>query len=130
MPTDTATTIQQAIDKLEALKAESMPGPWLIHRASTGIRGSQSYAWVVVDDTAGRFPLVEKANFGNDGDLKLIVTLHRTIDAQLAILRFGLKRQEAIDWTRRLAVDKHREAASLELDLATAILGVSPEETD
>lgn len=54
-----------------------------------------------------------------------VLTLARTIDAQLAILQFGVKRQNAVDWLSRAAGhDLQKDAAALELALADAILGV------
>jgi hypothetical protein len=53
----------------------------------------------------------------------LFLTLHRTIDAQIAILNFGIQRQGAVDWLNRPGSDKQVEAARLESALADAILG-------
>lgn len=111
-------TIQAAIDRLEGLRAESTPPPWfLTYESATHPR-----IWGNLDEVGDAADHVATtARSRHDADI--IVTLRRTIDAQLAILRFGIKRQEAVDWTHRLAGDKHRESASLELDLARAILG-------
>lgn len=60
------------------------------------------------------------------GASEWVMLLWRTLDAQLAILRFGVKRQEAVDWTNRLANregDLQFKSAELELALADAILG-------
>jgi len=50
---------------------------------------------------------------------ELIVTLHRTIDAQLAILRFAVKRLGAV----QVLTGKHAEAHAHEMALVDAILG-------
>lgn len=120
--------LQAAIVKLEALKDAAPSGPWtwnekfgadddyglaLTNGEATEIIGAYNHHCCAFRDD----PYVA------DGAADLIVTLHRTIDAQLAILRFGINRQRAVDWTSRLAGDKHVEAASLELALADAILG-------
>jgi len=70
--------IQAAIEKLTKLKAESTPGPWfLTYEKSTHPRlwGNAS------ENDADPVALAQ-----NRGNAELIVLLHRTIDAQLAIL--------------------------------------------
>ena len=74
--------LQAAIDKLEQVREHTVPGPWRVEPHDdtyAAIRAGVSYV------TSG-------ANFREEPDLysreaELIVTLHRTIDAQLAILR-------------------------------------------
>ena len=80
--------LQAAIEKLEALRGAGTPAPW------TTTWGS---ATVPAADDLG------------SGDADLIVTLHRTIDAQLAILYRALNRNAP-----------ERDAAEM---LADAILG-------
>ena len=69
--------IQAAIDKLTILQAGSVVGPWEVRdgsivRDALGLRTIQD-VWVAdIDEVSA--------------DADLIVTLHRTIDAQLAIL--------------------------------------------
>ncbi len=128
--------LQAAIEKLERLKNESTPGPWLLADANAAEERVYGPLWVVTheslstDRADGEAPeewfLELRIGAREDGDL--IVALHRTIDAQLAILRFGLQRQYAVDWTRRTftANDKQLEAAGLELALAEAIIGTTP----
>ena len=77
--------IEAAIVRLEELKAMSTPGPWGGHTNILGITR-------LVDSQ--RFVLAELYDLDEEGDedseasdnLALIVTLHATIDAQLAIL--------------------------------------------
>lgn len=103
--------LQAAIDKLEALKAEShnwrVPitadedGPQVIHDFETEGHGpgSGALAWTTSDAAAEN-----------------IVTLHRTIDAQLTILRL------AVEYGELVGGQGSRFTASA-LALADAILG-------
>ena len=50
---------------------------------------------------------------------ELLVTLHRTIDAQIGLLRFGVLRLRAVE----KLIGKHLEAHEHEMALADAILG-------
>jgi hypothetical protein len=69
--------IRAAIDKLTELRAASTPGSW-----RTGLlRGD---GWVSVD---GNWVIGDATN---TEDADLIVTLHRTIDPQLAILEVAV----------------------------------------
>lgn len=129
-----AETIAAAIEKLEAQRHASTPGPWIAYDMSDDHKG---WWWVwqesalpffggvlQIDHTDdfgdGGTPVGSAERTGNrDGeqertDAELIVTLHRTIDAQLAILRNQLV----------LAERGHGES-TLNLDLARAILGDS-----
>ena len=77
--------IQQAIATLERLRAESTPGPW---RATANNRRSGTHA--IYGELPGQEVVGATPNYGGlwlFADAELIVTLHRTIDAQLAILR-------------------------------------------
>lgn len=105
MTNDSASRIQGAIVKLERLKAESVPGPWAFDQEGTRrkLRGAEGKT--VLGCSALLWP--------DPAEADLIVTLHRTIDAQLAILQHGFL---AYSWW-----DRHDEP--LALALANAILG-------
>lgn len=75
--------IEAAIAKLEKLKTRGTDGPW---RA-----GAFHFDGTTVSNSVGRVA----AHYVPVNDAALIVTLHRTIDAQLAILRDGLARRYA-----------------------------------
>jgi len=82
-----AETIKAAIDKLEVLKAKSTPSPW--HYWADDLTGDvdlwhdqEQRSWIA---TLG----IESAPTVL-ADAELIVTLHRTIDAQLVLLRWFL----------------------------------------
>lgn len=99
--------LQAAIEKLERLKGASTPGPWDAEidpdegtlelnggSARTvwqnGI-GTRAGSWRSTDRIIDRDDLWENTDIERAGaDADLIVTLHRTIDAQLAILREAL----------------------------------------
>jgi hypothetical protein len=93
-----AETIQAAIDKLEAGKAGDgfCVGPWQYLR-----KGSWGGESAVADSNGHPLAWVGDGNDA-DRDAELIVMLHRTIDAQLAILRTGLTLATAFpnsEWT-------------------------------
>lgn len=97
--------IQQAIATLERLRAESTPGPWRVDDDSpTDIwtEGESVLGGTVhtVVDPFGR------GDYQPDGDAALIVTLHRTIDAQLAWLTVAaeLTILNESDWRHELAL--------------------------
>ena len=79
--------IERAITRLEQLKAESTQGDWgpdldaqsgdWDGPSSTQIKGSGVTLWGDDPETVW--------------DAKLIIALHRTIDAQLSILRFAVE---------------------------------------
>ena len=98
-----AERLQAAIEKLETL------------RAQTGYY--QSHGWLVENVTVGfeYDPREEQAPLTND---ELIVTLHRTIDAQLAWLRD--QRDRVARDLNQVSIDFHYRYA---LALADAILG-------
>ena len=80
-------TIRAAIVKLEWLKAESTSGPWLVEEIpETGecrlIREFKFFVGPQIEVVAPGGMLAQ--------DAKLIVTLHNTIDVQLAILHDAL----------------------------------------
>jgi len=79
-----AEEIQAAIDKLTALRDKSTPGPWfLTYESATHPR-----VWGAADEDAADH-VATMARSPRDADL--IVTLHRTISAQLAILRESMR---------------------------------------
>lgn len=116
-----AETIQAAIDKLEALRDNSGAWDWR-RRHQHGEYGESIGSWenlhgyydnpdeVVNTKTVAQNILPE--------DAELIVTLHRTIDAQLAILRGYIGTAEYWDKVRGTPAD-----LMAVLDLAGAILG-------
>lgn len=71
--------IQAAIEKLEALKAQATGGEWWKSGLEVFAGPGLSADYLVVENARLR------------ADAELIVTLHRTIDAQLAVLRSGLE---------------------------------------
>lgn len=93
-----AETISVAIDKLERLKVESAPGPWELE--PTGVYFDPRWDDVRVmrardgDEPAYDRYIIRDGSYAADAggfrqpDAELIVTLHRTIDAQLDWLRF------------------------------------------
>lgn len=98
--------LKAAIEKLEAAKRGEKWGP------SFGIAGTALQAQNADDQWRFITPEIHRE------DADLIVTLHRTIGAQLAILRLGLA---------FTAPDALRDTAPLAaLALADAILGTTP----
>ncbi len=99
--------LQAAIQKLEQLKAESTPGRW-------GSSLDSSIVWATEEKHS--IWIFESLSKGQNADL--IVTLHRTLDAQLAWLR---------DQHRRMLIEEFRDSIPLYyryvLALADAILG-------
>ena len=79
--------IQAAIDKLTQIRAQSTPGPWDWDRQ--GVVQSFDISVQVGEHEHERIGVVALEHV-REGDAALIVTLHRTIDAQLAILTDGL----------------------------------------
>lgn len=116
---DVTETIQAAIDKLERLRDESTPKPW--HYWTDDLNGDvdlwhdqEQRLWI------GNLGQHENARVYRDADL--IVTLHRTIDAQLAILRNSYGGAQDVDrygWSSADSPDAVADA----LDLARAIIG-------
>lgn len=76
--------IQKAIDKLTALKDESNAGPW------EPISQDEDDNWAHFNLNWGPVLDVDFNNSRDFADAKLIVTLHRTIDTQVAIMKSGL----------------------------------------
>lgn len=101
-----AETIQAAIDKLNQQRAAAMQGPW---------RGKVLNYWG--SPTPGVWAEADRDYVGysmNQEDADLLVTLHATIDAQLAIL------QRSLDW---YAEEAMAYIGKEDLALAKAILG-------
>jgi hypothetical protein len=94
-----AETIEQAIARLEEQRGAAMVGPW--------VQGGFAGEFSGPDDFDSLF---------SEENADLVVTLHRTIDAQLGILRAGLASISPGD-------DSTEEIEELALDLARAILG-------
>lgn len=108
--------IEAAIAKLEALKASSIPGPWSAPKELLGLPNKTIFGG---NPTRTHAAYVAVAHDG-----ELIVTLHRTIDAQLAILRAGHETEALLrSFPYTMATVFHDQRA---LDLADAILGGDP----
>lgn len=106
--------LERAIDRLEDLTAESTPGAWLRGHSSIGSRyvsESEFVATCVVLDEGL-----------TDGDADLIVALHETIPALLAILKEALT-QAILEESYPLYW--YAPAAEESVALARAILGES-----
>jgi hypothetical protein len=80
-----AETIAAAIEKLEHLRSRGSDGPWRVDVLS------RTNGTVAVSNEVGRYV----AHYVAEPDAERIVTLHRTIDAQLAILQHALARAES-----------------------------------
>ncbi|GAA1788156.1 hypothetical protein [Agromyces lapidis] len=82
-------TLEAAITKLERIKSDSFPGPWAHWPEAGDIEiMNESFSHVVVSKVRPRDGWrgpIYRENY--EPNAELIVTLHRTIDAQLAILR-------------------------------------------
>lgn len=117
-----ADTIRAAIERLEVQRLAAFPGPWTALHSGPA-HGDHSY--VTADDEA----IVSiSANDGTDEEFRaptadLIVTLHRTIDPQLDLLRLAAGYYGA----RITGPESSTTFAELGLALACAILG---EDTD
>lgn len=107
-------TIRAAIERLEKLKSDSTPGPWHSPDEDGWIESHAGYAVMADDDMnhlGGPNGRASQVEYEHPANGELIVTLHRTIDAQLEILRLGL--DLPIRWDENSAW----------LHLAEAILG-------
>ena len=89
---NTAEKIQTAIAELEALKASSTQGKWAVSAKQLDLSGFVYAPSVCAGCGWDR---------DTDADAELIVTLHRTVDAQLKILRTTLDDEHA-DWLTEL----------------------------
>jgi hypothetical protein len=127
-----AETIQAAIEKLETLKADTSPAPWFatedtLYTAETwkGPRGRIAPRPIFMAEgnwVAGYVHI--------EADAELILALHRTIDAQITILRRDLDIR--VDYIARGILAKWEEAVerAAALDLARAILGEDGQSVD
>ena len=85
-------TIQAAIVKLEMLKAEGTSGPWtaMEYDSNPGDQGVPIIGGGEIGSMEGHLTAYTMTLGSEERsviDAELIVTLHRTLDAQLAILR-------------------------------------------
>lgn len=119
--------LQAAIEKLQALKAASTPGPLYAQNAgdvftdlgapnAQGVNAEHNDAWHVASFMSGQNEMPYREEEANRA---LYLTLHCTIYAQLEILRFAVKRLKAITTLTGL----HLQAHEHEVALADAILG-------
>jgi len=107
--------LEAAIGKLEAAKRYAPDGPWSVEtRSRQFMGGAGGYIETSLVAAHGE-PLMTEA-YANTA--ALIVTLHRTIDAQLVILRTAKYRRVHMPRGSGIPI-------SDELALAEAILGVS-----
>lgn len=121
--------LQAAIDKLEMLKRESTPAAWFL----TYERSTHPSIWGNAD--ADDADLVART-MRDHRDAELIVTLHRSIDAQLDVLRSAADflTKGGTEWPSPVwdAHPELRDALSSllrhEIGLADAILGGGPGE--
>ena len=101
--------IEAAIAKLSELRDYATPGPWASYKWDWRIvvagQGDDDNAEVIFDSR-------------HHGDGELVEVLHRTIDAQLAILGRGLE-------ILRTSMGKAETAVELQIMLARAINGTS-----
>lgn len=77
--------LQAAIDRLESMREEAPPGPWEQHLSGWS---TTLYSGL---DSEHPWSAVEVAAAQTRYSAQLIVTLHRTIDAQLAILHLAVE---------------------------------------
>lgn len=102
--------IRDAIATLERLRAESTPGVW------AHLQVVADYSQIDNGDSGNPLALIGR----NIPDGDLIVTLHRTIDAQLAILQGGVSIAHTMS---RVSDAAAADWAENELALARAING-------
>lgn len=106
--------LEAAIVKLVELRDSALPAPWWLycedHAGPSVLSGPRMGGRIVVQEW-----MVDLA------DAELIVTLHRTIDAQLAILRNALR---IIQDGSNPSYTVMYALVPLELTLADSILGV------
>lgn len=105
--------LEAAVELLERMSVDGSDGAWY----ADWLTGGPALGW-----RAGVFNGVERIALCQERDAHLIATLHRTIDAQLAILRRALPKASA-----KYAADAEGFHLSHlfeeELALADAILG-------
>lgn len=108
-------TMRKAIARLEQLQAESTQGEWVRGEVVEGQYDGDLWAVGGKERIIGTFHRVHDNNSNRYVDMELIVALHRTIPALLAILR------EAEQYLKPAkGVERYIER---ELALARAILG-------
>ena len=119
-----AEEIQQAIATLERLRAESTPGPWFCEDSGQESAPGFPAVWTDAEGVDLAATIARPDDFVMPrgvkprGDMELIVTLHRTVDAQLAIL------QEAVEMLAPFAgMRLHEDGVRFQLALARAING-------
>ena len=81
--------LEAAIAKLERAKDFTTSGPWEHVRDSEAAFGYKP-VWESLVLSGGGEAILDWGSDVREADAELIVTLHRTIDAQLAVLRAGL----------------------------------------
>ena len=128
-----AETIQAAIDRLTKLRDAALPGPLEVdsnYPFSSDIVGlfapdAKVYAIKAEPASDGDWDEDYDAPLDNNDaphrpTLTLLVTLHATIDAQLAILRSA---HEQFVFSSRAVSHDEPAASGMAIDLARAILG-------
>ena len=122
--------LQAAIEKLERLRAATEPvrhdSEWVVDYQ---VGETMRFITVLDSHNGGYDGLIVAEQITSEARAQLIVTLHRTIDAQLAILRSSIawfERAEQ-DWpfaaTHPGLAEATQKVLSVELALADAILG-------
>ena len=104
--------IEAAIAKLEGLRSGCWPGAWDYHDGVISTeRGFELFRHHENDVYTNGAPIDGEAL----AQARLVITLHRTVDAQLAILRLGVE-------FAAISPNRYTDAAAA---LADAILGES-----
>ena len=98
--------IQEAINELTELKAKSTPGWWWGHLNILGVTRVKTDDNYIVAEVYGD---EDEAHC----NAELITTLHRTIDAQLAILRVALAAYTHYSTDEYRALDHDKAAVQL-----------------
>ena len=116
-------TIQAAIEKLERLKAKSTPSPWtaMEYDSNPGDQGVPIIGGGEIGSMEGHLTAYTMTLGSEEQsviDAELIVVLHRTIDAQLVILRAEHEFADRYGWPP----NPFQERLNV-LALAVAILG-------
>ena len=109
-------TLTAAIARLEQLKADSTPNEWI---DTYNEEEDEFRIWSAYSDTSWVMESLVSSG-GREQDNALIVTLHRTIDAQIAILDNALSNQR---WHDNNFVGVRDTIEDDCLALAHAILG-------
>lgn len=110
----TIELIRQARERLEQLRAESTPGEWV---AGTSADHHDGDMWAG-NRLVATFHRVSDKNSYAHVDMDLILSLHRTIDAQIQILKNA-------EWRyNNMSSEVYKRISTNELALAKAIMGV------